>query len=285
MRIRPATEEDLDDIARVFEASVSWLTARYRPDQAPLAVSPATRIEFYRHLLTTGTILLAEDPEPVGFSASVVRDGVWFLSQFWVVPERHGAGIGSALLQEALADGRGAGMFSVIASPSPAAQLLYLRSSMLPLWAQIDMRGVCPPAERVEGVEELTAADQAWVDELDRAVRGMARPEDHAFWRQSARGLALHRDGSPVGYIYGSSEGKIGPGAARDPSDIPLLLRLGALAIPNGGEATIAVPDANWVALRELTRLGFVPLGSNTFMASRALGDPSRYLSSGGALG
>src|SRR5688572_19166609 len=33
MQIRPATEEDLDDIARIFDLASGWLTEKYRPDQ------------------------------------------------------------------------------------------------------------------------------------------------------------------------------------------------------------------------------------------------------------
>ena len=264
---------------------MSWLTERYRPDQdGRTPAGSGSRVEFYRHLLKTGTILLAEDPRPVGFSASVVRDGAWFLSQFWVMPERHGAGIGSALLEGTLATGRHAETFSVVASPFPAAQLLYLRASMFPLWTQIDMTGVFPRSESPQGIEDLTSADQPWVDDLDREIRGIARPEDHAFWREAARGFALRSDGSPVGYVYGWADGKVGPGAVREQSDIPRLLGAAASEMPEEQQVTVAVPDANWSALRELTRAGFVPLGSNTFMTSRPLGDPSRYLSSGGGL-
>jgi ribosomal protein S18 acetylase RimI-like enzyme len=285
MRIRPATEDDFDDITRIFEASVGWLTGRYRPDQVEThPPGSRSRSDFYRHLLGSGTLVLAEDPEPAGFAAAVVRDGVWFLSQLWVLPERHGAGIGSALLDETLAWGRSAGTFSVVASTFPAAQRMYLRASMYPLWTQIDLLGSFPAGGGPEGIDALTVADQPWMDELDREMRGTARPEDHVFWRQSARGFALRREGMPVGYMYGWADGKVGPGAARDPSDIPRLLQAASGAIPEGQTATVAVPSTNWTALRELIRLGFAPMGSNTFMASRPLGDASRYISSGGAL-
>jgi GNAT superfamily N-acetyltransferase len=286
MRIRPATEDDLDDVARIFEASVAWLSQRYRPDLPTDEHPPGSpsRTTFYRHLLGTGIILLAEDPEPAGFTAAVIRDRVWFLSQLWVLPERHGAGIGSALLEETLAWGRDATTFSVVASPFPGAQKLYLRSSMYPLWTQHDLSGSFPARGMPPGVEELTDADQPWVDELDREIRGTARPEDHAFWRGVAKGFALRRDGSSVGYVYGWEDGKVGPGGARDPSDIPSLLQVAASGIQEGEKASVAVPSSNWTALRELTRLGFTPMGSNTFMASRPFGDPSRYISSGGAL-
>lgn len=286
MRIRPATEADLDAIARIFDRSSSWLTEQYRPDQVGVpAVGLETRDALHRHLLQTGAMFLAEDPEPAGFSAAIVRDGVWFLSLLWVLPERHGAGIGSALLDETLTWGRDANTFTVIASPYPVAQLVYLRASMYPLWLQVDLAGQVESSRKPQGLEPLTAPDQKWIDELDREVRGTARREDHGFWGASARGVALHRDGAPVGYVYVWPDGKIGPGASWDPKDMPLVLEAARHLAGARERATVAVPSSNWAALRELVRLGFRPIGSNTFMSSRPLGDASRYISSGGALG
>jgi GNAT superfamily N-acetyltransferase len=285
VQIRPATEEDLPAIGGIFDAASAWLTEKYRPDQVggqPMTIS--NRDGLYRHLLDTGAMFVALDPQPAGFSAAVVRDGVWFLSLLWVLPDRHGSGIGGALLRETLEWGRGSSAFSVVASPYPVAQLIYLRSSMYPMYTQIDMAGTAEAWAAVEGVEPLEPSDASWVNELDRDVRGVARPEDHSFWAREASGFALRRDGSPIGYVYGWPEGKIGPGVARDPRDAPLLLAAAGRAMASNGRLSVAVPSTNWSALRELIRLGFAPIGSNTFMASRPLGDPSRYISSGGAL-
>jgi GNAT superfamily N-acetyltransferase len=283
MKIRPATTDDVDHIARIFDASAGWLNERYRPDSDRPFPPASQRNLLYEHLLDTGGVFLAEDPEPVGFSAAIVRDGVWFLSLLWVLPDHHGAGAGTALLDETLAWGRSATAFSVVASPYPVAQLIYLRASMFPLWTQIDLAGPRAATTEPDGMEAISDADRAWVDEIDREVRGTARPEDHAFWQRVARGVILRRDDRRIGYVYGWPDGKIGPGAVADPSDVPLLLQAGQ-AIAEGDLATVSVPSSNWPALRELIRGGFRPIGSNTFMTSRPIGDASRYISSGGAL-
>jgi GNAT superfamily N-acetyltransferase len=285
VRIRLAEDDDLLACARIFARSATDLTERYRPDQSgDFSVEPQERLPLYRHLLGTGAIFVAEDPDPVGFSAAIVRDGVWFLSQLWVLPDHQAGGIGSALLEEALAWGRGSSAFSVIGSPHPAAQLLYLRASMFPLWTQLELTGGRVPApEPIRGVESLRADDGEWVDALDREVHGAARPEDHAFFRSQADGSALWREGRPRGYVYAWADGKVGPGAALAPSDLAMLLRAAGGRVP--GPITVAVPSSNWTALRELVRVGCVPTGWNTFLASRPLGDGARYLSSGGALG
>lgn len=285
MRIRRAEVPDLPSLDELFIKAAAYLVERYRPDQIGLiSLVPGERLPLYEHLLGTGAVFVAEDPGPVGFSAAVIRDGVWFLSQLWVLPERHASGIGAMLLDEALQWGRGSSAFSVVSSPHPPAQLLYLRASLFPLFTVHEMTGShAPPPEPPEGVRRLEESDQAWIDALDREVRGTARPEDHAWWRGRARGLTVARDGGPVGYVYVGEGGRIGPGAARRPTDVPLLIR--AARHVAGGPVTFSVPSSNWVALSDLVRAGFAPFGSTTFMASRPLGDGARYLSGGGALG
>jgi GNAT superfamily N-acetyltransferase len=293
VRIRRADEEDLSVLAKIFASSAGDLLARFRPQTDELLpVDPEERLPTYRHLYATGALLVAEDPEPVAFSAAIVRDGVWFLSQLWVLPERQGRGIGASLLDETLAWGRSASAFSVIASPHPGAQTLYLRRSMFPLWMQIDMTvDAVDAGEMPEGAEALSEEDRKWLEQIDREVRGVARPVDHDFWQRSASGVALRRAGRTEGYVYAWPPGgwgsrpmsKIGPGAVRDPRDMPSLLAAARHLVD--GPVTVAVPSTNWSALNELIRLGFRPSGTNTFMASRPLPDGSRYLSSGGSLG
>ena len=292
MRIRQADEQDLPALAGVFAASAEDLLSRYRPDNSDLwPVNPDASLPVYRHVHATGAVFVALDPEPVGFSAAVVRDGVWFLSQLWVVPKRQGTGIGSALLDEALRWGEGASAFTVVSSPHPGAQTLYMRRSMYPLWMQVDLFGEAGDAgELPDGFEALSDDDQPWLDEIDREVRGVARPVDHAFWREAATGIAFRRDGQAHGYVYvwppggwaAQPRSKIGPGGVLDPRDMPRLVSA-ALHL-SGGAVSAAVPSTNWSALNELVRAGFRLSVTNTFMASRPLPDGSRYLSSGGSL-
>ena len=285
MRIRRAEEADLLGLSQIFLVAGRYVIERYRPELVEVFPGdPESRYPVYRHLIGTGAAFVAEDPDPVGFAAAIVRDDVWFLSQLWVLPQRHASGIGSMLLDEALAWGSGASAFSVVSSPHPAAQLLYLRASMLPVWLDLEMTGAdAPVPDEPPGVEDLKDGDQEMLDALDREVRGFARPQDHGFWRREASGVALRRGGETLGYVYVWPGGKVGPGVVRDPRDAAALLA--AARHRAGGPVTVTVPSTNWSALRELVRLGFGPVGSNTFMANRPIGDGSRYLSSGGALG
>ena len=282
MRIREAEEGDLERLGQIFVAAWEHLHERYAP-RRPGPGHPNERIPFLRHLRRTGLVVVADDPEPVGFAAAVLRDDAWFLSQLWVLPDHHRAGIGATLLDEALAYGRGASTFATMSSPHPAAQLLYLRASMFPEWVSMEMSredGTRP--QRPDGVRDLVDEDQRWIDDLDREVRGTARPEDHEFWRsEDGMAMALERPGGAAGYVYVWPDGKVGPGAVRDVADTPTLVT----AARHAGATTFPVPSANRRALGELVRLGYRPTGATTtFMSSRPLGDGSRYFPTG-ALG
>ena len=282
MRIRRADESDFPALAEIQISGREWLARRYEPETLhQFPADPAASMVTLGHLHRTGAVFVAEDPGPVGFASAIVRDDVWFLSQLWVAMERHGSGIGSALLDEALAWGHGSSIFSVVASPFPGAQTLYMRRSMFPVWHAMEFEGKPGTVEAVQ-TAELGPGDAPWVDELDRVVRGVARPEDHSFLREHARGIALRRGEDPLGYLYAWPDGKLGPGAVRDGRDTGELLRAGIAA--GSGHVTLVVPTTNWAALQEVTRLGLRLVSKTVFMASRAMPDGGRYFSSGGSL-
>ena len=290
MRIRQATEDDLEATAAIFVASCGDLIERFHPqDRHLLPLNPDDRMSMHRHLFDTGTVLIAEDEEPLGFSCSIVREDLWFLSQLWVMPGRQGAGIGAALLDRALADGEGASAFAVASSVDPTARTLYLRRLMFPMWELVELEGRGGGDPLVE-TRPLTEDDQPWINEVDRGTFGAAHPQDHAWFRSLGGGWSLRRDGHPVGYIYvaprlmGGDAIHMGPGAVTSAADVGTLVGTG-LALAGDAPVEIHVPSANWAAVNELVRRGFRWGDASLFLASRPFGDPSRYISAGGALG
>lgn len=284
MEIRRASGGDLNDSIDVFMDAAGYMVRRYAPEQA-IDFPGDDRSKFvplWRHLLETGAMWIAHDPGPVGVAAAYRRDGWWFLALLFVRTDAHGRGIGSALLDEALAWGRGAAAFTVVASPTPGAQALYLRRSMFPIWVQQQWEGPAGETEPPQGLGPLTARDARWVGALDREVRGIARPEDHDFWARHGEGIALRRGDEPLGYVYVSATGRIGPAAAWDAADQVALLRAARSRLR--GEVALQVPSSNWVLLAEVVRTGLRLTGSSTFMSSRPMPDGSRYVPAGGAL-
>lgn len=151
----------------------------------------------------------------IGYARSLVRDRVWSLTEFFVLPGHHRKGIGGALLARCLEDGDRAGADTrlVLASQHPGADSLYIRRAgcfpRLPMLLLAGSAGslrlkdpdFAPildpmlPAAAVRplgggGEGETLRAEpfllsptvQAELDELDQAVVGYARPTEHTLW-------------------------------------------------------------------------------------------------------
>lgn len=161
----------------------------------------------------------------VGYAHSMVRDGVWHLTEFFVLPTHHRQGIGGALLAHSLEDGDRAGAHTrfVLASQHPSANSLYIRKAgcfpRLPMFLLsgpilalhplgfhntpiLDvtipsdaLRAGLPPLSanregprlRAEPIR-LTRAVQAALDALDREGIGFARPPEHEHWTHEMGG-------------------------------------------------------------------------------------------------
>ena len=68
-------------------------------------------------------------PRIVGYARSIVRDGVWSLTEFFVLPAHHRHGIGGALLDRLVKEGDsfGADTRLILASQHSGANSLYVR--------------------------------------------------------------------------------------------------------------------------------------------------------------
>lgn len=194
----------------------------------------------------------------VGYARSVVRDGVWCLTEFFVLPDYHRRGLGGVLLNRCLRDSEEFGAESrlVLASQHPAADSLYMRRAgcfprlpMLLLSGPADALRV--PFEEAAAIAEasfgeplrpnrgarllaepllLTTETSKALDLLDRSIVGYARPEEHRQWAAAMGGIngaaRLFRrasDGEIVGYAYLGAFGS-GPALALDPADQPAML-------------------------------------------------------------
>ena len=224
-----------------------------------------------QHLRSTANVSfwIAEDtpllgaPRVIGYARSLVRDTVWSLTEFFVLPGHHRQGIGRTLLEHCLDDGvtAGADTRMVLASQHPAADSLYVRKAgcfpripMLllsgPLVSLCKARQNFPPIEdtvltvpgAVSGetgprlcAEPLIRTPEvaAALDALDREIVGYARPQEHAYWERTMGGpdgtarLFRHstaqEEGEIAGYAYIGAHSS-GPALARDPADQPRML-------------------------------------------------------------
>lgn len=202
-------------------------------------------------------------PKVIGYARSIVREAVWSLTEFFVLPGHHRQGIGGALLDCCLADGVQAGAETqmVLASQHPGADALYVRKAgcyprlpmLLLAGPLISLR--VPNTENAAIDDEALLADArvtapsatlraeplvrtpevaAEIDALDREIVGYARPPEHDFWEKTMggpQGIArLFRRLSPsgkagplAGYAYLSAYSS-GPALAVAPADLPRML-------------------------------------------------------------
>ena len=231
-------------------------------------------------------------PKTVGYGRSIVRDGVWCLTEFFVLPDYHRRGLGGVLLNRCLRDGAEFGAESrlVLASQNPAADSLYIRRAgcfprlpMLLLSGPAD--GLRVSSEEAALITEarfgsvmrlnggarlmaepllLTTETSRAINALDRSIVGFARPEEHAQWAATMGGVngaaRLFRrasDGEIVGYAYLGAFGS-GPALALDPQNLPLCWRTSRSGNGFGGansrKAAFCSRRSGTSRLRELTK-------------------------------
>ncbi len=298
--LRPMVEGDLGVASYIGREAMDGLRLSQGEEVRPWQ----PRAPFMqRHLLGTdpdGAWIAEINGAPVGYTMSLVRGDIWFLSQLFVQPDQHGHGVGAALLERTQAYGRarGATIFSVIASSSRVAHALYMRAGMFATGIGYRMTGPLAP------LTELPDADASkkrivdcsgWQDriaELDREVFGAERRQDHAFYLDAesagapSASFGLSRDGRLLAYGYAvAGDGFIAPLAASEPQDQLPVLRMAAEWLSAQQEnGDVLVLSHNQTIMRALLAAGWKSRGWVFFMTSAPFGKFDRYHPAGGAL-
>ena len=199
----------------------------------------------------------------VGYAHSVVRDKVWHLTEFFILPEFQGKKVGGVLLEKCLQDGEEAGADTrfVLASQNAGADSLYIKKAgCYPRLPMLLMTGSlahlrCPRdcfnsiydsinkplptmlptktyekpllyAEPFVQTEEIEKA----LMQLDREFLGFSRLPEHLHWMQTMGGkngasriFRYTPNGDIVGYGYLGNHAS-GPFLAKDSSDLPRIV-------------------------------------------------------------
>jgi GNAT superfamily N-acetyltransferase len=284
---RRLRREEVPSAADVFLISVAEL-ARQHGLPAPVSYTRASVVPAYEHLLETGIFEVAElDGKIVGIAAAVVRDALWFLAMFWVLPEYKLRGIGRPLLErvQRLGDEQGASVRCVWSSIDFAAVASYLKLGMLPGGPIFTFAGPLPNPPAAPPNTRLRELDSRHASAIDRVVRGSARELDHAFWR--ARGLPAYQlevEQRVAGYFY-VKEGAIGPAAWLEAADGEALLSHAfSRASEQASDVKLIALGSNQTAIRRATEAGLRLVSASHFLSSAAFGKLDRYLPSGPAL-
>jgi GNAT superfamily N-acetyltransferase len=223
-----------------------------------------------------GCWVSVDDNGLLGFATSVARERLWILCTFTVRPGMQGKGIGRQLLARAQEHGAGCDRGLLGASDDQQALRRYHVAGFT-LYPQMLFDGVVDrsvlPATR--GLREGTQDDLAWMDDLDRDLRGAPHGPDHQSLADSGR---LIVSAARNGYAYCAPSRPILV-AARDEETATRLLWeclagiAGEVAVPH--VTSFNMWAAN-VALR--ARLALRHQG---FLGVRAMSPPAPYLHNG----
>src|SRR5262249_12240608 len=143
-----------------------------------------------------------QDDRLIGVVVSFLREKMWLLASYAVVPDAQGLGLGRALLAPALEYGRGSLRGMLHASRDPKALRRY-HDAGFRFPPQMFLRGT-PDRSRmpvVEKVREGSESDLDWMDSVDRQTRGAAHGVDHAVLMRQYR-LVVSETSSAQGYAY-----------------------------------------------------------------------------------
>jgi len=285
--IRSLRREEVPTAADVFLVSLAELARTYGLP-APVSYTRASVVPVYEHLFETGIFEVAElDGKIVGIAAATVRDAIWFLAMFWVLPEHKSKGIGRPLLDKVrrLGDERGASVRCVWSSVDFTAIASYLKLGMMPGGPIFSFAGPLVTPPDVPSAARLSELDSAQAIAIDRVVRGVPREQDHAFFR--ARGTAafqLEIGRCVAGYFY-VRDGVIGPAAWLDPtSGDALLSHALQQASTQASEVKMVALGVNQTAIRHALAGGLRLVTASHFLSSAAFGKLDCYLPSGPAL-
>lgn len=282
---RPVSEAEIPETVDVFLTAVRDLYARNGVNAA-LPDRQATETA-YAHVFRTGIFRVAEvDGRISAICNAVVRDRLWFLSGFWLLPHLQRLRIGGALLERVLAEGRDAGAktFFTWSSIDLTAMAVYMKNGMLPGYQILTFNGT-PRDDLVEEyaryrVQPLALAAAMQLDEQVRATR---REIDHRFWLSEAghQGRQVLRHDRVVGYYY-FNRGIIGPAAWLAPQDAaPLMNAACREAAAQAEQVRMMIPGANHDAIRFALRAGLRLTNYSHLLTTSPFGRMEQYLSSG----
>ena len=210
VRIRPMTTADVVAAERVTAVGFheldtrmfrrSWPDPQLRPPERSAAWVRRTQ-----HLVGTdpgGCWVAERDEELLGVVVSFVREKMWLLASYAVVPGAQGLGLGRALLAPALEHGRGCLRAMVNASNDPKAVRRYHEAGFR-LHPQMFLRGTPDRSTIpvVEKVREGSASDIDLMDSVDRRTRGAAHGADHQVLIEQLR-LVVSESSTGQGYAY-----------------------------------------------------------------------------------
>lgn len=273
--IVPATVEDVEHFARR-----RWRDEHSRKLYMDLA-----------HVAPNGTFVAKDEGTPIGIAIPHALEDEWFLSEIFVEPSFQKHGIGWRLLTEAAKDA-GDVTRSGLLEPSELGGIAFFLRRGVAL--QTPVAEICGAIPHENEIARMAAggyrfhtepldpvAHRSALGQLDREVRGSARPLDHLYFSENGRGFIFARDEEITGYVYVWPSGRIGPMVVASPAYAVqfLAFALASLRQTFGASwCTMLVPGTNIRVTRAAMRAGLSIEAVRLFAGDGGMLDLSRYV-------
>jgi GNAT superfamily N-acetyltransferase len=243
------------------------------------------------HVAPNGVFVARDEGAPIGIAIPHALEDEWFLSELFVEPSFRARGIGLELLNAAAGE-LGDATRSGILDPAQLDGLAFYARRAVPLHTPLlEVSGAIPHAselERMAAGEYRFGADPidpmahaAALNQLDREVRGSARPQDHLYFADNAKGYVFTLGAELAGYAYVWPSGRIGPMAAASPAYFVQMLAYALAALHGSYSAqwcTLLVPGVNTRILRAMMRARLRIEGLRIFASDAGTLDLTRYV-------
>ncbi len=303
--VTPATDDDIDAAAHVYQAAAHDLSDRLR------AINPwanlAARSEDFDQAVRALQRLRDRDDQSVlvargetgitGMAAVAVDAPHAHIAFLFVAPDSQNKGVGHSLLAglRELIDARGATVVTLVSSRDPKAWQRYLRFGLRPGPPLIPFRAAAPvfpasvPDHPGYQVRRIQPDDLESIVRIDRPVRGAERRDRLATWLEVGGDGSIVFDrstGEPVAYglaSVGEHFGQVGPVAALHDDVFPLALEAtlaeaGRVANPRRLPWKVEFLARNHLAIPILLEAGFSLDAIVPWFESGPVGQWDRYI-------
>jgi hypothetical protein len=242
-----------------------------------------SRRSMFEHLARTASAFwIAEtDGAPIGYARAIRRGGTHELTEFFVIPGEQSSGVGGELFRRAF-QADGAIHRTIIATLDDRAQVRYLKAGMAGRFPiKYFSREPEPVSIESDLVPQRLDPSSDVLDELgqiDRALIGHERKEDHLWLVADRHGFVYRRAGSIVGYGYvGEASGPFG---LLEANDFPVVLaHAESHACGKWERFGVEVPLVNQTAIRHLLGRSYEMDSFTAIMMSDVeFGDFERYI-------
>lgn len=243
------------------------------------------------HVAPNGAFVAKDAGAPIGIAIPHALEDEWFLSEIYVEPSFQMHGIGWELLTEAAREAGDVTRSGLLEPGELGGIAFFLRRGVA---LQTPVAEVAGPIPHDNELARMAAGEYRFRTEpldpvghrgalaqLDREVRGSARPLDHLYFADHGRGFVFARDEEITGYVYVWPSGRIGPMLAASPAYAVqfLAFALATLRQTHGASwCTMLVPGTNVRVMRAAMKAGLTIHAMRLFASDGVMLDLSRYV-------